>query len=353
MNVNDAIWTMGLKKILMRALTYAPAGWEDAARRRYRYFRDLLGLWRASWCDVRWYARHSGLFDHRGKGALQARIVKAYHALEKGLALAAPRPGFGQVAAAQLLAASESYLARFGADRTLVGAAGTLDEYLRFNASVGVDLPEVRVATDRLRAALDRETADCLGGGTIEVTREAIQRAGRLDLRDFFQSRYSVRQFADATVDSSLLEAAVRMAQKTPSVCNREAGRVYVVDDRNKANALLQHQNGNRGFGDQAGKLLVVTARLDCFLTVGERYQCWIDGGLFAMSLIYALHSLGLGTCCLNWSVEPDVDRAFKTAAGIPDDQAVIMLLAVGHLPERFRVAKSMRRPLEDVLIHI
>lgn len=97
----------------------------------------------------------------------------------------------------------------------------------------------------------------------------------------------------------------------------------------------------------------MITARLDCFLTVEERYQHWIDGGLFAMSLIYALHSLGLGSCCLNWSVAPATDRAFKEAAGIADDQSIIMLLAVGHLPERLRVARSERRPLDEVLVHI
>lgn len=343
---------MGVKKIIMRAFAAAPAGWEDSARRRYRHLRDLFGLWRAGLSDVRWYARHSALFDQHGKGALQARIVKSYHAIEKGLALPVPRPGFGQVAIAQLLASTQIYLDRFGPDRTLLGASATLDEYLRFNAEAGIELPMVRAGAERLRAALPAAPESCLGG-TLEVTREAIHQSGKMDLSNFFQSRYSVRQFSSEPVELSLIETAVRMAQKTPSVCNREAGRIYVVEDRQKANALLQYQNGNRGFGDRADKLLVVTARLDCFLTVGERYQCWIDGGLFAMSLIYALHSLGLGSCCLNWSVEPAVDRSFKDAAGIPDDQAVIMLLAVGHLPECFRVAKSARRLLKDVLVYI
>lgn len=347
---------MGLKRIVIDMFAHAPAGWVQATRLRYRALRDLVKLCRAGLQDVRSYARHSGLFDHRGKGAQQARIIKSCHSIEKGLALRAPRPGFGQPAAGQLLAATGDYLQRFGTDHALMSAAATLDEYLRFNADAGVELPHIHASTARLREALQHDEAGnggCSTGGTREVTREAILRAARLDMDAFFRSRYSVRQFSAKPVDSALLEAAVRMAQKTPSVCNREAGRVYVIDDKAKADRLLLLQNGNRGFGDQAGKLLVITARLDCFHTVGERHQSWIDGGLFAMSLIYALHSLGFGSCCLNWSVEPDADHAFKAAAGIGEDQAVIMLLAVGHLPERFRVAKSARRPLDDVLIHI
>lgn len=344
---------MKLKRFVIKALARAPAGWEAATRLRYRALRDLLGLGRASLQDMHAFARHSGLLDHRSKGAVQARIIKSCHSIEKGLALPEPRPGFGQATAEQLLAVASDYQRRFGPDHTIASVSATIDEYLRFHAEAGIDLPHIGAAANRLRTDLQYEGHGAAAGGTREVSRKAIHNAALIDMDAFFRSRHSVRQFSDQPVDASLLEVAVSMAQKTPSVCNREAGRVYVIDDRTKAEMLLEHQNGNRGFGDQASRLLVIASRLDCFHTVGERHQCWIDGGLFAMSLIYALHSLGLGSCCLNWSVEPDADRAFKAAAGIADDQAIIMLLAVGHLPERFRVAKSARRPLNDVLIHI
>ena len=187
-------------------------------------------------------------------------------------------------------------------------------------------------------------------GGTVLVERARIHAAARLDLADFFARRHSIRQFSAEPVAAVLVAQAVAMAQKTPSVCNRESGMVHAAFEPGIKERLLALQNGNRGFGDQAGCVLVVTSRLDTFLSVGERYQGWIDGGMFAMSLVYALHSLGLGSCCLNWSVEPEADIALRRVGGIPDDQLVIMLLAVGHLPERLRVAQSPRRPLDDVL---
>ncbi|MBT9455300.1 MAG: nitroreductase family protein [Burkholderiaceae bacterium] len=189
--------------------------------------------------------------------------------------------------------------------------------------------------------------------GTRLVRRNEIHAAAKHDLSAFFAQRYSVRQFAAEPVQAELIEQAVRMAQKTPSVCNRESGTVFVVTDKARMAELMALQNGNRGFGDQAGALMIITSRQDTFLSAGERYQAWIDGGLFAMSLIYALHSLGLGTCCLNWSVEPQADRALKAASGIPTDHAVIMMLALGHLPDEFRVANSPRRPLTEVLHYL
>ena len=182
------------------------------------------------------------------------------------------------------------------------------------------------------------------------VTRQAVLAAGAIPFGEFVRHRYSVRQFAPQPVAPELIEEAVRQAQYAPSVCNREAAQVHVASSAEQARQLLSMQNGNRGFGDTAGALLVITVRQAAFHTVGERYQGWIDGGLFAMSLVYALHGQGLGTCCLNWSVEPAADRAFKRAAGLPDDDLVIMLLAVGHLPDQLVVARSARRPLSEVL---
>ena len=69
-----------------------------------------------------------------------------------------------------------------------------------------------------------------------------------------------------------------------------------------------------------------------------------------AMTLIYALHYQGLGTCCLNWSVEPQQDHRFKQAAQLPAHERIIMLLAVGNLLNRVCVAHSPRRPLSDLL---
>jgi nitroreductase len=169
--------------------------------------------------------------------------------------------------------------------------------------------------------------------------------------KPFFERRYSIRQFAPDDVDMCLIEKAVVMAQKTPSVCNRQSAKVYVFSQQEDKQKVLSYQNGNRGFGDQASKVLIVTSDLQHFMSVGERNQCWIDGGMFSMSLVYALHSLGLGTCCLNWSVESQVDQALREAVGIPESEAVMMMLAVGHLPDKLKVAQSPRKNIKDVMV--
>nr|WP_295130997.1 nitroreductase family protein [uncultured Roseateles sp.] len=345
---------MSLKSAAKGLLQCLPKGARLALLEGLYRWRDRRDLRRAYVYDQGVFLRGSGLLrQYSHQASIEAQIIKTYHRLEKGLALAAPRPGFGRDAVDLLLTECETHLRLFGANASLRRALETLDAYIEFNRGQGADVQWLLPRLESLRARLVEAGFGPVGpaeAGTLAVSRESIHRASRLDLSEFFAQRYSVRQFSGEPIAPALFEQAARMAQKTPSVCNRESGTAYVIQDKAKMAKLLSLQNGNRGFGDQAGALLVFTSRLDTFLSVGERYQGWIDGGLFAMSWIYAVHSLGLGSCCLNWSVEPQEDLALKQAAGIPEDELVIMMLVVGHLPEAFKVASSPRRPLDQVL---
>jgi len=126
---------------------------------------------------------------------------------------------------------------------------------------------------------------------------------------------------------------------------------VHIFTKQEDIQRALLYQNGNRGFNDQIDKLAVIVSDLECFTSSGERFQKWIDGGMFAMSLVYALHSLGLGTCCLNWSVDAATDKAFRNAINVKNSEELIMMLAIGNLPEELNVCDSPRKDIHEVLI--
>jgi nitroreductase len=330
-----------------------PAGWQNALYNNTLYRTAALRMRNRRFLryDQQQFCRHAGMLNMERRGSMQAQIVKTYHRLEKGLALAQPKPGFGGEVAAALSAKVDGYVARHGADVCTLRALETVEEHIAYNDGVGHPNPPEREFAHRQRAL--HGPAEHAGGGTRKVTREEIHAAARIDFGAFTSCRHSVRHFGKDPVYDADIRAAIEMAQRAPSVCNRQAGHAYVVRDREKIARLLKYQSGNAGFGEQTSRLLVVAARYDCFLSPEERNQCWIDGGLFAMSLVYALHSRGLGTCCLNWCVDPKTDHAFKVSAGIPESNAVIMLLAVGSLPDTFLVANSARRPIDEVMVDL
>ncbi|MDJ0733594.1 MAG: nitroreductase family protein [Nostocaceae cyanobacterium] len=282
---------------------------------------------------------------------LRAIITKDYHRIEKGLALKNPRVGFGREVIQRLLSNLLKHQEKFGSDETIQIALNTLFAYYYFNLEQDLKDEQLYKTLIKLQEKIHTSESKTQQGGVFKITKGYILKSAEIPLQAFFESRYSIRNFASNDVEMNLIEQAVAMAQKTPSVCNRQSSKVYVFSSEEDKRKVLSYQNGNRGFGDQANKVLIVVSDLENFTTIGERNQCWIDGGMYAMSVVYALHSLGLGTCCLNWSVEPQVDMALKRATGIKDSESVIMMIAVGHLPDELKVAQSPRKKVHEVLI--
>lgn len=303
--------------------------------------------------DFRRYLNYSGMnrsLQYRGEQA--ARIVMAYHQIEKGLSFEHPRPGFGREVVERVLAAVMPFVERHGFVPPATTAIGVLERYVEFNDKTGVDVGWLRPRLDALRQRALRASGDaCNEGGVVALTRAGIAASCKEGFPGFFSSRYSVRHFTGEAIPEEHIVSAVRLAQKTPSVCNRQAWRVHVYSGAREKSDLLALQAGSRGFGEKASLVLVVTCDLSFFVDPGERFQSWIDGGMFSMSLCLAFHDLGYGSCCLNWSKERSDDRKLHAMTGIPVQEQVIMMIAVGSLPDTFNVAYSARRPLEDVLV--
>ena len=263
------------------------------------------------------------------------------------MALPDPRPGFGQDKARTVIRILQEYANRFEADHYFATSINVLRKYHQFNASLGTDLDWVGDAVNKLEQQIVEKSSS---GGTIELTKQMIAEATDFDFGEFSKTRCSVRQFSKEAIDQGTIETMIRWAQKTPSVCNRQSCRVHVFTDQQSRDLVLSYQSGNRGFGHTASAVLIVTSDLQHFHNPAERYQCWIDGGMFSMSLLYAAHALRLGACALNWSQTCDRDMAMRRAAGIPDNEVVIMMMALGHLPHRFPVAESPRKKIAEVV---
>lgn len=322
----------------LRFLATYPKYWLQL-RRNYAYDRRRFGKYSSA---------NSSL---KRRIQLQAWIIGDYHKIEKALALRSPRPGFGAAVVHRLIENLERYSNDCGIDEICIIAINALREYLKFNAQNGFEDLTLNRKIDQLSSLPEYDDYNLGQGGTIQVNKDEILKQGCLDLEAFFESRHSIRQFSDEPVPEELVSKAVRMARRTPSVCNRQSWKVYAYADPVLLEQVVECQKGNRGFGDQIKTMLVVTSNTETFFSIGERNQCWIDGGMFSMSLVYALHSLGLGSICLNWSVEKATDENLHQVASIPDFEAVIMMIGIGFLPETFRVAQSHRKPLEELLI--
>lgn len=321
---------------------------EDVKKILRNYF-DKVNLKRNFAYDMENYKKYSfGYGDIKTKRHYEADLIFYYHKIEKGLSLPSPRVGFGKKAIEELVEKLEYYTKNYGWDDVSLVSLNNLYEYYKFNSQNNVDLIDLFEKLNTLKSTINNVKLVSVGG-VDEIYKKDIAKIANINFKDFAYSRYSIRNFAPGDVNIDLIKKAVYIAQKTPTVCNRQPARVYVYSEEIKKE-VLKLQNGNAGFGEDADKILIVTTDLRDFRGVIERNQCFIDGGLYSMSLLYALHSLGVGTCPLNLCLTYDKEKDLKRVGKIGDHEALIMMIAIGNIPEKLKVASSLRRKVEDVL---
>ena len=275
------------------------------------------------------------------KGKMQYLILREAHTLEKALSLRNTRIGFGQLKVSRLLDSLEDYLKLHGSDAFLSEPLEILRKYLEYNESVGYDLPLVAKRLLALESSFPARPG--IPSGVFEVRREDIQAAATGNFESLLRSRHSIRYFTREIVSRELLEKALELAQTTPSACNRQAWHTHVFEGTG-CERLLRWQEGAKGFEEEPAAAILVTSDLRAFLKY-EPFQAYVDGGMYAMNLVNALHSLGLGTITLSCGFEGrklDALRAF----GVPENEIPIAIVAVGHMEESFKVAASARKNL-------
>lgn len=285
---------------------------------------------------------------YKNKNTLIGHILRISHALEKGLALPETRKGYGKKKLSQLINDTELFYNDYGWHKVVDISISSIESLLEFHKSTGDIDEKLLIDFNSLKSKVTAEAnLDVKAGIKIIDKSEFLDRI-KIDPEGFFLSRYSVRQFSNKKVTLDKLLRAVSLATKTPSVCNRQTCKARIFHSEELITKVLSFQDGNKGFGHEATAVFVVTSDMSNFYKSGERSQGFIDGGLFAMSLVYALHSIGLGSCMLNWSMGYRSDKRFRNEFNIPDNELVIMMIAVGELKDEINVAESPRKNLED-----
>ena len=145
------------------------------------------------------------------------------------------------------------------------------------------------------------------------------------------KSRKSIRYFSTQKVDINLIKKALDISKKTPSVCNRQGWYTWVVSNPNLINHFRKIHNGFSNKNQNLKTLLVITFDKNVFDYPLERNQGYTDAGLYAMSVMYSLTSLGIASCPLNSNLLIKPKKEFKKMIGIPNNFTIAMFIAVGN----------------------
>lgn len=317
-----------------------------------RWIISKYNLWKAYYSDYKEYM-HWQYHNPKVKtqNALEAKILRQTHVIEKGMSLSHPRERFGVQKALELLEFINEFVERgYKIEESIpvLNALGVLKAYLAYHEEHGFKPEDVFEQFEKYsKYILDKEKY-----GIIEVNKSEVEKKVQAKFPEFFMSRHSVRQFSDRPIKTEDIEKAVKLAMKAPSACNRQSCKVYFYKDKNVNKELGNLIAGNTGFEEEVQNYIVVTSDMSAFYDSFERNQVYVDGGIFAMALVEALHYYGIASCILQNGEHKKRNLKFKEICkNIPENEKIILFIAIGYYKDHFTYAVSHRKKLEDVLV--
>ncbi|MFD2529231.1 nitroreductase family protein [Polaribacter marinaquae] len=161
--------------------------------------------------------------------------------------------------------------------------------------------------------------------------------------------RRSVRWFLDKKVSHDLVDKAILAAKQSPSACNRQPFKFRIFDDPILLKEVANLPMGVKGYVEGIPMMIAVVGNLDAYFDERDRHIIYIDGSLASMTFMYALETLGLSSCAINWPDIEHLEKKMEMTLKLEKHERVIMWIAVGHPDLDLKVAYSGKREISDI----
>jgi nitroreductase len=161
--------------------------------------------------------------------------------------------------------------------------------------------------------------------------------------------RRSVRWFVKKEVPHDLVDKAIMAASQSPSACNRQPFKFKIFDDPIMLKKVANLPMGVKGYVDGIPLMVVVVGSLDAYFDERDRHIIYIDGSLASMTFMYALETLGLSSCAINWPDIESLEIKMEKTLNLEKHERVIMCIAVGYPDYNAKVAYSGKRDINDI----
>lgn len=278
---------------------------------------------------------------------LAAELIRNTHSIEKGLSIESPRLGFGQAKLEKMMKMIETLSGQESNyyEEVCIMALGAANAYCDFH-------DENQYADDfikKLRIFLSKYCKDSYKnkGGILTLKKEEMS-FNILEIEKFFNSRHSIREFAKSAVDDEAIIKALQLAYTSPSACNRQAVRTYVLSGKNKEK-FAEKLSGIGGFANDVDKYILVCAKLSSY-RLEEINQYIVSASMYAAYLSLTLHLYGIGACVIQrpvlWNKEWE---SMKKVYGIKKDEQIICALAIGNMKDICKVPVSHRIDFQEM----
>lgn len=210
--------------------------------------------------DYRFYKKHYLGASISDEDHLSARIMLVMHQLEKGMSFTNSKREFGGEKAKNLVLMIRTCISTYGVNDACKIAINVLHEYIkRDNATHNAEILKM---INSLCTEYDELINDGYAGVKL-ISEPPV--FNKVLIKEFFNSRSSVREYSDMPVMESEFKEALSFASCTPSACNRQASRVHFFNTKAMIKRMIENQLGYQGWCDNASACFVVTVNESYF----------------------------------------------------------------------------------------
>lgn len=316
--------------------------------KRLGVYRRKRALKRNFQIDRRLYSKHSSVFTKDTYNKIESEITLRYHSLEKGFLHNPIRHRFAKQRVEELLEyiklkEVESHINDVQIQSAILNLCAYYEQHLNNN----IDISDYfsKEVYEQLKSNLSINEQPVKYHTSSDYFKFKFS-----SFEVFSKSRCSVRDFSNEKIPLGTIQKVVELANQAPTVCNRQGVSVNLIDNKDKIDKILSIQGGLRGYSDNLSQLIVLTSDRSYFYSIGERYQLYIDGGIYLMNLLYALHYYEIAACPAHWGMPTEADLKAQEIIGLNESEKIICLIAIGKPVKDFKTTLSLRRSYKENL---
>ena len=271
------------------------------------------------------------------------------HSLEKGMSNCNPRP-FGKKKVKELmnsiikyrkLTTNKSYSYNL--------AISSLNSYLEFYQKHGwTKLEEYTLVSNFLEQYMDYNKIKV---GAFQLHKNDFIKEAKIDYLSFISSRHSVRNYSNLKLADEDIKKAITIALKTPTACNRQMCKIYYIKNKQLNKKIIEYAQGIGGFETKNINFFIVTYDLSALNSIGERNQGLFNSGLLSMNFVNGLHSLGIGSCFIQFANNHKQEEELKQILNISNDERIAVIIAAGYYDDVSKIPYSSRKEIKDIYI--
>jgi len=299
--------------------------------------------------DINIYSNNTmDLYDNMNK--IGYSVIINSHSIEKGLShFKLRRFGGKKIKTIINLIKKYSIYQNYEKDFSFILGVNIIREYVKvYKENNWIKEKEYRITSEYIKNLPNIKTMKL---SPYIIEKEELIKKYKINYLNFVKSRHSLRNYKKKKLKSKDIRKAIQIAKYTPSACNRQNIKVHYYSNWKMRQNIIKYINCKDGINLDSVNIFIITFDINGLYGSGGRNQGYFNAGLFSMNLINSFHSMGIGSCFIQYDNNYNEEEKLKNFNKIPLNERIAVIILAGYYKNKSKFTISQRKELSDYLI--